>query len=165
MPGKAREQTDTALQDSVTHELRWDPKLKASRIGVTATDGSVTLSGDVKTYAEKAAAVRAAERVRGVRAVADEIEVKLSRPHQRDDTEIAEAVSRTLRWNSLIPKSVEAQVRQGHVVLTGEVEWSYERDAAYRAVRDLVGISGISNEIAVNARSRARDRPPDKRRI
>lgn len=149
MPGKRREEADAALQDSVVHELRWDPKLRASRIGVAVTDGAITLTGNVKTHAEKVAAVKAAERVRGVTAVADELEVKLSQPHERDDTEIAEAASRTLRWNSMVPSSVKAEVDRGHVVLTGAVKRPFERDAAYRAIRDLVGVRGISNEITV----------------
>lgn len=149
MTTKARQQSDRSLQENVMRELEWEPRVNAARIGVRAADGSVTLTGDVTTYSEKMEAIKAAERVAGVRAVADEIEVKLATPHARDDSEIAEAASRVLRWNNLVPDDVTVEVRHGFLTLHGQVDWQYQRDAANRVVRDLVGVTGVANMIEV----------------
>lgn len=147
MTSNMRQQSDRFLQENVMQELQWEPRVNAPHIGVSAADGSVTLTGNVATYGERMEAVKAAERVHGARAVADEIEVKLRAPHVRDDSEIAEAASRALRWNNLIPENVDAEVRQGFITLRGEVEWQFQRDAAGRIVRDLVGAKGVWNQI------------------
>lgn len=161
MVTKTRQQSDRSLQESVIRELEWDPRVEASRIGVSAADGSITLTGDVTTYSEKIEAIKAAERVAGVRAVADEIEVKLSRPHIRDDSEIAQAAARALRWNNLVPDGVTADIRDGYLTLHGQVDWQYQRDAAERSVRDLIGVRGVANLIEV--RPRAEEREIDRR--
>jgi osmotically-inducible protein OsmY len=140
---------DKSLQEAVMKELEWDPKVDAAHIGVSVKDGAVTLSGHVSSYSEKFAAVRAAERVFGVKAVADEIEVRLPGSSIRDDSDLAEQIARVLRWNTNVPDTVEAEVRDGWVTLRGEVEWSYQRDAAKRAVRDLTGVKGVTNLITV----------------
>lgn len=151
--------SDTALQEALTSELEWDPKVSAAHIRVSARDGAVTLAGYVASYPEKLAAVRAVERVYGVTAVADDIEVKLASSHERDDSDIAEEIGRERRWNTLIPDSVEAEVRTGHVNLRGEVEWSYQRNEAEHAVRHLAGVRSVTNLITV--RPHAKPKPAD----
>jgi osmotically-inducible protein OsmY len=143
---------DKALQEAVLKELEWDPKVNAAHIGVSVKNGAVTLTGHVPSYSEKMAAVRAAERVFGVTAVADEIEVKLPGSSVRDDSDLAEQIARELKWNTYVPETVEAEVRKGWVTLRGEVEWSHQRTAAERAVRDVTGVKGVSNLITVKPR-------------
>jgi osmotically-inducible protein OsmY len=143
---------DKRLQEAVMRELEWDPKVDAAHIGVSAKDGAVTLSGHVSSYSEKMAALKAAERVYGVRAVADELEVRLPGSSVRDDTDIAEHIAEELRWNTLVPDTVEAEVRDGFVTLRGEVEWTYQREAAERAIRDITGVRGVTNLITVKPR-------------
>jgi osmotically-inducible protein OsmY len=149
--------SDIQLQQEVLRELEWDPEVDAAHIGVSVKDGAVTLTGHVSSYSEKLAAVRAAERVYGVKAVADEIEVRLPGSSARDDTDIAEAIAQVLRWNALVPDTVEAEVRKGFVTLRGEVDWSYQREAAERAVRDVKGVKGVSNLITVKPRPKPED--------
>jgi osmotically-inducible protein OsmY len=148
---------DKVLQGAVMDELKWDPAVNAAHIGVAAKDGAVTLSGYVDSYSEKYAALRAAERVYGVRAVADEIEVRLPSSHVHDDAEIAEAIAHALRWNTLVPDTVDVEVRNGFVTLRGEVEWSYQKEAAERAVRDVEGVKGVANVITVKPKVKAEE--------
>lgn len=140
---------DTAMRDTVMRELEWDPRLDAGRIGVSAKDGAVVLSGHVAGYSEKRAAVNAAERVYGVRAVADEIEVKLPGASVRDDEDVAEEIARRVRWSTVVLDSVQAEVRHGHVTLRGAVEWRYQRNEAERAIQYLAGVQGVTNMITV----------------
>jgi osmotically-inducible protein OsmY len=149
--------SDKRIQEEVLRELEWDPEVDAAHIGVSVEEGAVTLTGHVSSYSEKLAAVRAAERVYGVKAVADEIEVRLPGSAARDDTDIAEAIAQVLRWNTLVPDTVEAEVRQGYVTLRGEVDWSYQRDAAERAVRDVKGVKGVTSLITVKSRAKPTD--------
>jgi osmotically-inducible protein OsmY len=144
---------DKALQEAVMDELMWDPRVDSAHIGVAASDGAVTLTGHVESYTQKTAAVRAAERVQGVLAVADEIEVRLPSASVRDDSEIAEGIARSLRWHASIPKdTVDAEVRNGWVTLRGEVDWSYQRQAAERVARETLGVKGVTNLIALKSR-------------
>jgi osmotically-inducible protein OsmY len=140
---------DEALQEDVLEELKWDPEIDAAHIGVAVKNGAVTLSGHVSTFAEKWAAVKAAERVEGVVAVADEIKVKLPSSSVRDDSDIAESIAQAFRSHVSIPDSVDAEVRNGIVTLRGEVTWSYQRDAAERVARNTMGVTGVSNLITV----------------
>lgn len=140
---------DQELKQEVERELEWDPKVDAANVGVVVMDGVVTLTGYVSTYAEKYAAVRAAERVYGVTAVADEIEVRPSGKNAQDDTAIAEAIKRAFEWSTIIPDTVQAEVRNGGVTLRGDVEWEWQRQAAERTVRDIRGVRWISNLITV----------------
>jgi len=140
---------DKTLQEAVIEELEWDPELDSAQIGVAAKDGAVTLTGHVSSYAEKWAAVKAAERVAGVVAVADELEVRLPSSSLRDDTDIAESIARALRSHVSVPASVDAEVRHGYVTLRGEVDWSYQRDAAERVARNTLGVKGVSNLISL----------------
>jgi osmotically-inducible protein OsmY len=140
---------DRTLQQAVMDELKWTPEVNEAHIGVAVKDGAVTLTGHVSSYAEKYAAVRAAERVYGVRAVADEIEVKLPNSSLRDDADIAEAIAQQLRWNAIVPETVDVEVRNGYVTLRGEVQWDFQREAAERVVRDITGVKGVANLISV----------------
>jgi VCBS repeat-containing protein len=141
--------SDNALGDAVRSELEWDPKVDQTHIGVAAADGAVTLTGYVTSYAQEHAAVRAAERIYGVRAVADELEVRLPQPFKRNDTEIAEEISRQGESNTLIPKGVSAEVKNGAVTLRGEVEWAFQRDDTEQAIRHLAGVRSVTNSITV----------------
>jgi osmotically-inducible protein OsmY len=144
--------TDEELKRDVERELKWEPSVDASAIGVAVKDGAVTLTGEVSSYMEKWRAVKAAERVYGVRAVADEIVVKLPGDSHRTDTDIARAAANALEWNTGVPKTVTATVKDGHITLHGEVEWAYQHDAAERAVRYLTGVRGVTNLITVKPR-------------
>jgi osmotically-inducible protein OsmY len=141
--------TDKDLQDAVMRELEWDPAVDAAHIGVAAKDGVVTLSGHVSSYAQKWVALRAAERVEGVVAVVDDLTIELPGTSVRDDVDIATDIARRLRSNVSVPDTVDAEVRHGHVTLRGEVEWSYQREAAEREVRNTYGVTGISNLITI----------------
>lgn len=141
--------SDADLGDSVMAELDWDPSVDDSEIHVAVNDGAVSLYGSVTSYGQRRAAVRAAERVKGVKAVADDIEVVLPDAVQRKDSEIAAEIAHERRWNTAIPDSVKAEVRNGDVTLRGSVAWSYQRDEAARAVRHLEGVRAVSNLIEI----------------
>ncbi|MGZ4338400.1 MAG: BON domain-containing protein [Gaiellaceae bacterium] len=146
---------DEALQEDVLEELKWDPEIDAAQIGVAVKDGAVTLTGHVSTYSEKYAAVKAAERVEGVLAVADEIKVKLPSSGVRDDSDIAESIAQAFRSHVSIPDTVDAEVRNGFVTLRGEVDWSYQREAAERVARHTMGVTGVSNLVTVKPKVKA----------
>jgi VCBS repeat-containing protein len=143
--------TDSQLQMDVQQELKWDPKVDARHIAVTAHDGAVTLTGYVPSYFYKTRAVTAAEHVHGVKAIADEIEVRL---HQaRDDSDIAESVAHILEWNAaLADQDVQATVSHGHVTLTGKVAWNYQRDEAELTVNRVLSVTSVTNRITVKPR-------------
>jgi len=142
--------TDSEIRDDVTEELRWDPRLTGpDSIGVAVTDGAVTLTGHVASYTERMAAARATERVYGVRAVANDVQVKLA-GIPRDDSDIATAIAHVLDWNTQIPKdAVHAQVNNGFVMLDGEVEHDYQRRAVERMAGEVRGVVGVTNTITV----------------
>ncbi len=141
--------SDKLMRESVVRELGWDAKVDADRIAVSANDGAIVLSGHVPTYADKWDAVKATERVYGVRAVADEIEVKLASSSERDDEDIAEDITRHLHSSTAIPATVTAEVKGGYVTLRGDVAWQYERVEAERALKYLWGVKGLANLITV----------------
>ncbi|CAN5691050.1 BON domain-containing protein [soil metagenome] len=145
------------LRQDVVDELAWDRSLDAPGIGVAVHDGAVTLTGHVRSYAEKRAAEKAAKRVHGVIAVANELEVRLPSSLQKDDTDVATAAASALRWSAPVPSTVTASVERGWVTLDGEVEWAYQRRSAENAVRDLSGVRGLSNLIVVKARAVPKD--------
>jgi osmotically-inducible protein OsmY len=141
--------TDKTLSDDVERELRWEPAVDATNVGVSVQEGAVTLTGYVPTYSDERAAVRAAERIYGVRSVANDIEVSLATDVSRDDPSISEAIQDRFEWSVTVPESVKAEVRYGWVTLRGEVDWHYQRQEAETAIRDIRGVKGISNEITV----------------
>ena len=144
---------ETQIQSDVLAELEWEPSVRAEDIGVTVHHGVVTLTGEVDGYPEKIAAEHAAQRVGGVKAVANELKVTLPGEHQRNDTDIAEAAVGALAWSYNVPKDgIRVSVRNGWITLEGSVDWQYQRDAAYRAVSNLKGVVGVSNSILVKPR-------------
>jgi osmotically-inducible protein OsmY len=145
--------SDASLRDAVVKELERDPEVIAKHISVTAIDGAITLGGHVMTIHEKHVAVRAAERVEAVRAVADDIAVREPSLHERADDEIAEEIAHLRGWGAQIPDSVAAQVRDGRVILHGEVESASQRDTAESAIRQLTGVRVIDNLIKVKAQT------------
>lgn len=158
--------SDKILREAVVNELERDTEVAAKHISVTAADGAITLAGHVVTIHEKHEAVRAAERVDAVRAVADDIEVKSPSLHERADDEIAEEIAHLRSFRTQIPDSVVAQVSDARVILYGEVESASQRDAAESAVRHLTGVRDVGNLIEVKpgteptvARSAAADQP------
>jgi osmotically-inducible protein OsmY len=142
--------SDLTIKQDVEAELQWEPSVNAAAIGVAVKDGIVTLTGRVPTYVEKMAAARAAARVTGVKAVANELEIGLLPTDQRSDEDIARSVANALAWNTSIPPDhVKAHVSHGWVTLEGTVEWYYQKEAAERAVRPVRGVKGITNSIMV----------------
>ena len=142
--------TDMQLHKDVLAELVWDARIGEKEIGVAAKDGVVTLTGSVATYAEKLAAERAVERVAGVKAVANDLTVKIPNSLTHSDTEIAHKVVDSLLWDVEVPdEKITTSVANGLVTLGGEVEWQYQRDAAERAVWNLAGVRGVRNNIKV----------------
>src|ERR1700735_1020935 len=134
---------DSQLQQSVLAAFNWEPSVSGGHIGVTANAGVVTLSGHVDSYASKHAAETAARRVKGVKAVAEEIEVRLPFNTQRPDEEIAAAAIERLAWNASVARdSVQVKVEKGWITLTGEVDSWYQKDAAERDIRPLHGVVG-----------------------
>ena len=150
--------SDAQLRGDVEAELDWEPAVNPAHIGVIAADGIVTLTGHVASHAEKYAAEAAARRVKGVKALAVEITVKLPASDQRSDAEIAMAAERGLEWSVLVPTGkIKPMVENGWVTLHGEAEWDYQRRAAERAVRNLMGVTGVTNEIKVIPKVKAVD--------
>jgi osmotically-inducible protein OsmY len=144
--------SNTELQRDVMNELRWEPVLSSgtSEIGVTAREGAITLVGEVNSYAKKLAALRAARRVKGVKAVALELEVVLPGEHSYSDSELAQSISHALRWHTGVAENeVKATVQNGFVFLDGEVDWPFQKKAAETALENLLGIRGITNRIKI----------------
>ena len=142
--------TDMELQKDVAEELKWEPRLKEDEIGVAVKDGVVTLTGFVPDYAQRRTAARAAERVVGVRAVAQELVVKVPEMFRYSDTELAHRVVNALKWDVEVPnETIKAKVEDGWVLLEGTVDWQYQRNAAERAVRYLGGIKGVTNMVTI----------------
>jgi osmotically-inducible protein OsmY len=144
---------DSQLQQAVLAEFDWEPSVTAGHIGVTANEGVITLSGHVDNYAKKHAAETAARRVKGVKAVAEEIEVRLPFDATRSDADIAAAAIERLSWNVSVPKdSVQVKVEKGWVTLTGQVDWWFQKEAAEHDIRPLHGVIGVSNQATVKPR-------------
>jgi osmotically-inducible protein OsmY len=156
---------DEEIQRDVLEELKWDARVQPNEVGVTVRTGVVTLGGTVDNYTKKWVAERTAHRVRGVVAVANDIEVRLPSAAERTDTDVAMAATQALEWDAFVPiERLEVTVSRGWLTLKGEVEWEYQRRAAERATRRLSGVRGVTNLIAV--RPRIQPSPPDlKQRI
>lgn len=147
--------TDVRMRDLVLRQLEWDRAVDASAVAVTVHGGVVTLTGYVDTYSGKLAAERAAKRVHGVRAVANDIDVRLML--DRTDSDIAEDAACALQLRGDIPAGVQTVVHRGHITLTGTVGWIFEKVNAEKAVRHIRGVRGVVNRIAVAPRSAERD--------
>lgn len=144
---------DVTLKLMVVEELKWEPSVKAAHIGVTVTDGVITLMGHVESYSEKRAAERAAQRVKDVKAVVEELEVKLPFTVKHGDEEIASAAVSRLQWDSSLQgDAIKLKVEKGWVTLTGAVDWRYQQEAAVDDVRTLRGVIGVSNEMSIKPR-------------
>jgi len=148
-------ETDIRVRDAVLRQLEWDPQVDASAIGVAAKRGAVTLTGLIDSYAGKLAAERAAKRVRGVRAVANEVEVRLKL--DRTDSDVAADAARALDLYATIPSGVKAAVHNGHVTLTGRVPWPYQKTDAEKVVRHIRGVRGVFNHLTLAPRAVERD--------
>jgi osmotically-inducible protein OsmY len=145
---------DRLLQAQVMDELVWTPNVDTAHIGVTVCNGVVTLSGFVSTLAEKRAAERAARRVKGVRGIAEEIEVRLPAAHKRSDEEIAERAVKLLSWDVEVPETqtqIQVKVKKGVMTLTGFVAIQFQKQAAENDVGRLSGVTGLVNQIQVGS--------------
>lgn len=142
--------TDVEIRQDVLDALEFDPSIDAASIGVAVDDGVVTLTGHVQTYGEKLKAEELAMAVRGVKAIAQEVVVRPVGAQPTADDEIARRILEVLRWNTSLPKDeIKVKVQKGWVALTGTVEWNYQRLAATRAIRDMAGVTGVTNSIVI----------------
>ena len=149
---------DKTLRQFIIDELDFEPSIDAANIGVAVEKGVVTLTGHVANYVEKLAAERAVKRVKGVKAIAQEIEVRFSNQPKRSDDEIAQRALDILTWSVQVPAdSIQVKVEKGWITLTGAVEWQYQKQAAESAVRHLSGILGVSNMIEIEPHVAAAD--------
>ena len=149
---------DKDLKQHVQNALDWEPSVDAKDIGVSVDEGVVTLRGNVASYAEKIAAERVALRVYGVKAVANDLVVRLVSSYQRTDTEIAQAALAALKWHTVVPDDrVTVTVKEGWITLAGTLDWQYQKDAAARAVRDLTGVKAVTNDIRVQPHVKTTD--------
>jgi osmotically-inducible protein OsmY len=149
LKGTTAMKTDMELQRDVLDEIAWEPSVCVPEIGVTVYDGIVTLTGSVEDLPAKWAAENAALRVSGVRAVVNDIEVKLSTDNRRSDEDIALAACTALEWNVVLPKNLQVVVDDGWITLTGKVQWQFQKNAAEESVKRLTGVKGIINNITV----------------
>jgi len=153
MAVSAETRTDAQIQSDVLAELRWEPRVQPNEIGVAVKNGVVTLTGSVDSYTKRWAAEDAAHRVRGVKAVANDIEVRLSPADTRTDEDIAASAVRALEWDAFVPvDKLDVTVSNGWVVMKGELEWQYQKQDAERVIRRLKGVVGVTNLITVRPR-------------
>jgi osmotically-inducible protein OsmY len=146
--------TDAQIQSDVLAELKWEPRVLPNEIGVAVKGGVVTLTGWVDSYTKRWAAEEAAHRVRGVKAVANDIEVRLAHADERTDADIAAAAVRALEWDAFVPiEKLDVTVSKGWVTLKGEVEWHFQKEDAEKVVRRLTGVKGVSNLITIKSRA------------
>jgi osmotically-inducible protein OsmY len=149
---RAEPRTDEDIQREVLDELRWEPRVRPNEIGVSVKDGVVTLTGWVDSYQKKWAAEEAAHRVRGVKAVANDIEVRLPVAAERTDADIAAAAVRALEWDAVLPiDRIDVTVSKGWVTLKGDVDWQFQKQEAERVVRRLWGVRGVTNLLTVKS--------------
>jgi len=149
---------DTELRRRVLAELDWEPTVDASAIGVAAKDGIVTLTGSVNSYAQKRSAERTAKRVSGVKAVAEDVAIRLPGEALRSDTDIAQSLLSTLRFNVSVPyDKIQVTVESGWVTLDGEVEWQFQKTTAEDVIKYTMGVKGVTNRITVKPRINAAD--------
>jgi osmotically-inducible protein OsmY len=151
------QKSDSQIQQDVINEMKWDPSISDSHISVTANDGIITMRGSVPHYFEKSQAENAAQRVSGVRAVVDEVDVNIMGSYERSDEQIAEAALTAIDASYSTPKGLKVSVEKGWVTLKGEAEWDYQRKAATTAVSTLMGVCGVKNEIELIAKTQPAD--------
>ncbi len=149
--------TDEQIRLDVMSEMQWNPSLTSDQVGVTVDNGIVTLRGTVPHYFEKNNAEESAQKVGGVRAVANELGVKMLELDERSDQDIAEAAVNALRWNYQVPEGIKISVTKGWITLKGEAEWDFERNAARNVVSSLMGVCGVSNEITIKSKVQPSD--------
>ena len=147
--------TNEELQKDVQNAIKWEPLLNAAEIGVTAKDGIITLTGSVNSYAKKSEAEMATKNVAGVKAVVEKIEIKFGSDWaKKDDNEIATEVLNAIKWNWEVPNDkVKLKVEKGWITLDGELSWNFQREAAKNAIKNLLGVTGVSNNITIKAES------------
>lgn len=147
---------DLKLRQDILNELEFEPSVNAAHVGVSVDNGIVTLTGHVSSYPEELAVVQAVQRVKGVRAIAQKLEVRLPKHMTMDDDEIAARAMDVLRWNTIVPSdAIQISVRDGRVTLTGNVYWHYQRKAAEQDVRKLSGVVGVDNHISIHPQAPA----------
>lgn len=150
--------SDLQLRQDILDELEFEPSIDAAHLGAASENGVATLTGHVSSYAEKLAAVQAVRRVKGVRAIADEIEVRFLGDRKTADDQIAKRAIDILEWDATVPgSSVQITVRHGSVTLAGTVDWNYQRDDAEKHVRKLSGVTGVINNIVIKPRIQAQN--------
>jgi osmotically-inducible protein OsmY len=150
--------SDVQIQKDVMEELKWEPFLNASEIGVAVKNGVVTLSGTVDSYSKKLTAEKVAKKVSGVKAIAEDIQVGISPVFKKSDTEIAEAVLNALKWHSAVQEEkIKIKVEEGNVKLEGEVEWEFQRTSAKTAIENLTGVRSVLNLITLKPKVSAFD--------
>jgi osmotically-inducible protein OsmY len=148
---------DKTLRQNILDELEFEPSIDAAHIGLAVDNGVVTLTGHVSSYEEKLAAERAVRRVKGVKAIAQEIQVRYHYQLKTDDDEIARRAADVLAWNLVPADSIQVTVERGWVVLSGKVDWQYQKVAAESAVSKLAGVSGVTNLIELNPQTQPKD--------
>lgn len=149
---------DGEVRRKVLAELDWDPSIDASAVGVAVKDGVVTLTGSIANYWQKKEVERVVKRVTGVKAVAEDLTIKLPGTAQRSDADIAQSVVSGLRFNVAVPSDrVQVTVENGWVTLEGEVEWQYQKSAAENAVKYLLGVKGVTNSVRIKPRASVAD--------
>lgn len=146
--------SDSKIKENILDELKWNPEINETDIGVIVKNGAVTLTGTVPSYAQKTAAVHAASTIKGVLAIADEIEVKLSYETEGTDKDIAERIAHIFEWNTVVSgNDIQAEVRSGCVTLKGSVDWQYQRTYAQRQVESLKGVRLVFNNLKIRERA------------
>jgi osmotically-inducible protein OsmY len=141
------------LQKKVLEALDWEPSLDATRIGVAVSGGVVTLTGQVLSYADRWTAERVVKQISGVKGLANDVEVRLAGDFRRTDTDLAAAALKALEWDVQVPhQRITLRVSDGWITLDGQVEWQFQREAAERSMRHLLGVRGVSNSITLTAR-------------
>ncbi|MBX5135332.1 BON domain-containing protein [Rhizobium lentis] len=149
---------DITLRQNIIDELDFEPSIDAANIGISVEEGIVTVTGHVGSYSEKEIAERVVKRIKGVRGIAQEIEVRIFGNHETSDDDIARRAVNMLDWNVSVPKgAIQVKVQKGWVTLTGKAEWQYQKSAAADAVRNLAGVVGLSNLIEISPSVSAAD--------
>lgn len=150
--------TDEEIQKNVMEELKWEPSIKSTEIGVSVKNGVVTLSGMVDTYLEKKTAEKAAFKVAGVKGVAEDIDINIAFNHTKTDSELAQTALNALKWNVLVPdEKIKVKVENGWVTTEGMVEWVFEQNAVRDAISTITGVKGISNLVKIEPRANVED--------